>query len=380
MNQDSVASQIRSWTRNSKTICWILLAILTSSFCFPARGQVPAAKIALSEPLILKWRYQSDQISNLTPAADQTTIFLPLTGGGLLALNAADGKLLWRAEGGGESSASPTTDNRNVYAATSYSEPEPGRIHGTLRALSKVTGVTRWMRTLPSPIGGSLVVGDKAVFAGSNDGRIYAFDKQTGLTLWINQYAEGFSSHPMLSGRLVYLGSDAGSLLALDQSTGHLVWQYRTRGAIPGPIAIANGIVYFGSGDGYVYAFSEARAKLLWHRRTGAAVQAVTVVENGLLAASLDNFVYLLSFNKGALLWRRQLPGRISARPFTAADGALFTPFSTDSAIVLSMRDGKAANTLTLGEENSSSAAPIGVDDLIVIATSHGLLAFGAPK
>jgi eukaryotic-like serine/threonine-protein kinase len=378
MNRDSVASQKTHWQVISKTVCRTLLVILAASLSLQA--QISAPKIALSEPLVLKWRYQSDQISNLTPAADQTTIFLPLAGGGLLALNAADGKLLWRAEGGGESSASPIIDDRSVYAATSYTETEPGHVHGTLRALSKVTGVTRWMRTLPAPVSGSLAIGENAVFAGSADGRVYAFDKRTGLTLWINQYAEGFSSHPLISGRLVYLGGDGGNLLALEQSTGQLVWQYRTRGSIQGPIAIANGTVYFGSGDGYVYAFSEARAKLLWHRRTGAAVQAVTVVDNGLLAASLDNFVYLLSLNKGALVWRRQLPGRISARPFTAPDGALFTPFSTDSAIVLSLRDGKVANTLSLGEENSNSASPIAVENLIIIATSHGLLAFGAPK
>jgi outer membrane protein assembly factor BamB len=363
----------------SQLLCWCLLALPGSSIRPAVRYPAPS-QIALAQPLIVKWRYQSDQISNLTPAADKTRVFLPLMGGTLVALNAADGKLLWRTEAGGEFSAAPTTDDRCVYAATRYSEPEQQHIHGTLRALSKSTGVTLWMKTLPAPLAGSLIAGENALFAGSTDGRVYAFDKHTGLTLWINEYSEGFSSEPLLSGKLVYLGSDGGNLLALDQATGRLVWQYRTHGAIQGPIAVANGIVYFGSGDGYVYAFSELRAKLLWRRRTGAAVQAVVVVNNGLLAASLDNFAYLLSLNKGSLVWRRQLPGRIPARPVTAPDGALFTPLSTDSAIVLSLHDGKAANTLSLGEENSSSAAPIVIDDLVLIATTHGLLAFAAPQ
>jgi outer membrane protein assembly factor BamB len=379
MTRDSATSQKKPWKLISKVVCWCLLALLGSSIQSAARYSAPN-QVALSQPLTVKWRYQSDQISNLTPAADKTTVFLPLAGGTLVALNAADGKLLWKAEAGGEMSASPTTDDRSVYAASRYSEPEQGHVHGTLRALSKSTGVTLWMRTLPAPAGGSLVAGENALFAGSTDGRVYALDKHTGLTLWTNQYSEGFSSQPLLSGQLIYLGSDGGNLLALEQTTGRLVWQYRTHGAIQGPIAVANGIVYFGSGDGYVYAFSELRAQLLWHRRTGAAVQSVAAVENGLLAASLDNFVYFLSLKKGALVWRRQLPGRISARPVTAPDGALFTPLSTDSAIVLSLRDGKPANTLSLGEENSSSAAPIVVEDLVLIATSHGLLAFAAPQ
>ena len=379
MNGHTPTSHHKYRQLTSKALCWFLLALPAS--VVQALPLHPAPdQIALSQPLTIKWRYQSDQISNLTPASDRTTVFVPLSGGMLVALNAADGKLMWRAEAGGEFSAAPTTDDRAVYAATQYVEPQQGHIHGTLRALSKTTGVTLWMRTLPAPLGGSLVAGEKALFAGSSDGRVYAFNKHTGLTIWINEYSEGFASQLTLSGQSVYLGSDGGNLLALDQASGRLAWQYRTRGAIHGPIAVTNGVVYFGSGDGYVYAFNELRAKLLWRRRTGAAVQSVAAVDNGLLAASLDNFVYFLSFKKGALGWRRQLPGRISARPITAPDGALFTPLSTESAIVLSLRDGKPANTLALGEENSSSAAPIAVENMVMITTSHGLLAFAAPK
>src|SRR5258706_4702485 len=379
MNRESVTSQMNAGKVISKVIwcCLITLVGYSTQSAVRYQGQ---KQLALSQPLVVKWRYQSDQTSNLTPAADRTSVFLPLVCGSMISLNVRDGKLIWRAEAGGEFSAAPTIDERSVYAATRYSEPAQGQIHGTLRALSKTTGVTLWMRTLPGPLGGTLVAGENALFAGSTDGRIYAFDKHTGLTIWINQYAEGFSSEPRLSGKLVYFGSDSGNLFALDQSTGRVVWQYHTHGAIQGPIAVADGIIYFGSGDGYIYAFSELRAQLLWRRRTGAAVQAVTVVSNGLLAASLDNFAYLLTLHKGSLIWRRQLPGRIPARPVTTSDGALFTPLSTDSAIVLNLHDGKPANTLSLGEENTSPAAPVVIETMILIATSHGLLAFAAPQ
>jgi outer membrane protein assembly factor BamB len=351
------------------------MTIQAAGIVHPVRAQ-----IALSQPLVVRWRYVSDRTSNFTPAADGRTVYLPLAEGVLVALNTSDGKLIWKAEAGGEVSASPEADERAVFVATRYVESEKGQVHGTLRALSKSTGVTLWMRTLPAPLAGSLVAAPNALFAGSIDGRVYAFDKRTGLTLWINQYAEGFSSQPTLAGNLVYLGSDGGTLLALNQANGDLAWRYRARAKIQGPIAVVHGTVFFGSGDGYVYAFSEVRSKLLWRRRTGAAVQAVAAVDNGLLAASLDNFAYLLSLNKGSLIWRRQLPGRIAARPVTAADGALFTPLSTDNAIVLGLRDGKPVNALALGEENSSSAAPITSEGLVLITTPHGLLAFAAPQ
>lgn len=94
------------------------------------------------------------------------------------------------------------------------------------------------------------------------------------------------------------------------------------------------------------------------------------------MVASLDNFVYLFSLNAGRHLWRRQLPGRIAAPPVTASDGALFTPLSSDSAIVLSLRDGKPVNKLLIGEENSSTASPISAAEFVFVTTPHGLLAF----
>jgi eukaryotic-like serine/threonine-protein kinase len=379
MNSHLAASRHKKPNFIFRALVYLVLALAATAFegaCVISTKAQPA----LSQPMIMQWRFQSDRTSNLTPASDGKTVYLPLAEGVLVALNPADGKLIWKAEAGGEFSAAPAVDDRCVYVATQYAETDRADVHGTLRAISKATGVTLWMRTLPGPLRGGLIAGAGALFSGSADGRVYAFNKQSGLSLWINEYREAFSSQPALAGSLVYIGSERGTLLALDQSTGGLKWQYHALAGIQGQIAIANGTVFFGSADGYVYAFSESRSKLVWRRRTGAAVQAVAAVENGLLAASLDNFAYLLSFRKGALVWRRQLPGRISSRPITASDGALFTPLSTDSAIVLGLRDGKPVNTLALGEDNSSSAAPITVGDLVLITTPHGLQAFASPQ
>ncbi len=375
MNTHPLLSNDSPLIRKSKTVYWLCLIVLST---FQLGASVPQKQIALSQPLTVRWRYESDRTSNFTPASDGTTVYLPLSEGILVALNASDGQLRWKADVGGNFSASPVADDRSVYAAGQNGAAVKDQRHanGTLRALSKTTGVTVWMRTLQAPLSGSLLVGENALFAGGADGKVYAFDKRTGLTLWANQYAESFSSQPAAAGHSLYIGSERGSLFALDQATGNAAWHYQTRGPIQGPIAIVNGTVCFGSGDGYIYALRESNSKLIWRRRTGAAVQSVVSVENGLLAASLDNFVYLLSANRGSLIWRRLLPGRISARPITAPDGALFTPLSTDSAIVLGLRDGKPVNTLSIGEENSSSAAPIAVNDLVVVTTPHGLLAF----
>jgi len=338
-------------------------------------------QITLSQPLTIKWRYESDQTTDLTPATDGSRVYLPLLGGKIVSLNASDGQLRWKSDEGGEVSASPTADGRSVFVATQYENGIDGqrRSRGALRALSRETGVTIWMRTVQAPLRGSLVAGNDAVFGGGVDGRVQAFDKRTGQTLWASQYSAPFSSRPQISGDRLYIGSEDGTLLALNQRDGQIVWRYRTHGPIRGPVAVANGQVYFGSGDSYVYAFSETQGHLVWRRRTGASVEAVAAVESGLLVASLDNFVYFFSLNGGHHLWRRQLPGRISAQPATASDGALFTPLSSESAIVLGLSDGKPVNTLPVGEENSRSASPIIVAQIVLVTTARGLLAFAGP-
>ncbi|HEX6045867.1 MAG TPA: PQQ-binding-like beta-propeller repeat protein [Pyrinomonadaceae bacterium] len=335
----------------------------------------------LAQPLTVRWRYESNVTLNLTPAFDQERVYLPLAGGTIVALTARDGKLYWRSDMGGELSASPIADETAIYVASETTGPanEPRRSGGALRALSREGGVTQWMTPLVTPLRGALATGGGKLFAGGSDGRAYAFDKQTGGVLWSIPFSSPFAGQPVLKSGRVYFGSEDGTLLALEESTGKVLWRFRTKGAVHGPVALDNENVYFGSGDGYVYAVSADKGRLKWRKRTGAGVEAVALAgADILLAASLDNFVYLLN-EKGTMLWKKQLPGRISSQPLTVQEAALFTPLSSSAAVVLSLKDGKQVNSLPTEEELTSSAAPILVGDAVIVTTEHGLLAFARP-
>jgi len=337
--------------------------------------------VLLSQPLTVRWRYQSNVTLNLTPAFDKERVYLPLGGGTIVALTARDGQLYWRSDMGGELSASPVADETAIYVASETTGPaaEPRRSGGALRALSRESGVTQWMTPLIRPVRGALAIGGGKVFAGGTDGRAYAFDKHTGGVLWSIPFASPFSGQPVLKAGRVYFGSEDGSLLALEESTGRLLWRFRTKGAVRGPVALDDENVYFGSGDGYVYAVRADKGRLKWRKRTGAGVEAVTLTGDMLLAASLDNFAYLLNA-KGAMLWKKQLPGRISSQPLTIEEAALFTPLSSSVAVVLSLKDGKQVNSLPTEEELTSSASPILVGDAVIVTTEKGLLAFAHPS
>jgi eukaryotic-like serine/threonine-protein kinase len=334
--------------------------------------------VLLFQPLTVRWRYESSVTLNLTPAFDSERIYLPLAGGTIVALKAKDGQLYWRSEIGGELSASPVADENAIYVA-SETLGQPSAAAGALRALGREGGVTQWMTPLVRPLRGALTISGEKLFAGGSDGRAYAFDKRTGGVLWSIPFTSPFNGQPVVKAGRVYLGSEDGTLLALEEATGRVQWRYRTNGAIRGPVAVSGDSVFFGSGDGYVYAVSHDKGRLKWRKRTGAGVEAVVLAGDALLAASLDNFAYLLNL-KGSMLWKKQLPGRISAQPLTVAEAALFTPLSSSEGVVLGLRDGKQVNSLPTGEELTSSASPILVGDAIILTTEHGLLAFARPS
>lgn len=356
-------------------------------FLLPTKAQGISRSIStfgkgliFSSPLTVRWQYDSQNTITLSPASSNNYIYLPLSAGEIVSLTASDGQLVWRAEIGGDFSASPIADERGVYIASKAGEiansSQVLRSTGAIRALSQSTGITLWMRTLHFPIQGALASSATRLFGGSADGRIYAFNKVTGEIVWTVQHSSSFSSQPTIHNGRLYIGNEDGTLIALDEGTGTTLWRYRTRAALRGPVAVANDIIFFGSANGYIYAFSESSGRLLWRRRAGAAVQAVVLTESGIIVTSLDNFVYLLSPRRGELLWKRQLAGRIAALPLTDNQSALFSPLGGDASIVLSLKDGKQLNTLPVGEEGNTSATPLVVGDLLIIPTRRGLTAF----
>lgn len=358
---------------------FLILTIFTSQVVFsPAQAE---AQITLSQPLIVRWQFESEATVNFTPATDGERVYLPLTSGNLVALRASDGQLIWKAEVGGELSASPIADQRSVYIASQTTgRTNVGlRANGALRALGREGGVTLWMRTLSFPIQGTIAISQTDIFGGARDGRVYAVKKSSGEIDWVAQHSSAFNSQPVLSNSRLYIGAEDGALFSLDESTGKTLWRYQTRGPIRGSVAVIDSVVYVGSADGYVYALDEATGRVRWRTRTGAGVQTVAGTKGGLLVASLDNFVYFLTLNHGKKIWKHQLAGRLASQPLTIDDSALFTPLSGDAGVVLDLKSGKPLNNIPIGEDNNTTASPIAIGNTVFVTTRKGLLAFSRP-
>lgn len=364
--------------KKARALCALLVLTLLSAGAGAADGP-----FSLSRPLVVRWSFETRQLTSQPPAAFADALYVPLAGGTVAAVRPQDGQLLWRSEAGGEFSAAPAADERGVYVGSELNaegrDAQAVYTKGVVRALSRTSGVTLWTRTLPNPLEGALVIGDGLLLGASGDGRIYALDKGTGAPAWITKTEHSFRMAPSIADGKLFLASEDGYQLVVAPKTGEVIRRYRTGGTQAAPFSVWEKTIYTGTADGYVTALREAGGRLetLWRRRPAtSSVQTLTPTPGGLLVASRDNFVYFLSHRNGNRLWKKQLPGRVAGAPVVGSDGALFAILGDEVCVALSLADGKQVNTLALGEGNAVSTPPQIVGPFVVVPTRNGLIAF----
>jgi len=354
-------------------IIFLLTSLLTLSDSTASQNLADLAR-----PVYVRWRFKAEAVTNFTPAADNERVYVPLGNGSIVSVRLADGGLLWKSDVGGTLSASPVVDSKNVFVA-SESLPTPKSVYpqatGVLRALSRQSGLTSWMRTLPSPVKGVINLNAEDLFVTASDGRLYALRKETGEISWIKYNSSNFSTLNLLDGETLYASDTYGDIISIELKSGNTLWRYRTRKSLTAPVAVYGGMVYAGAADGFVYAIDRSNGRLRWRIRAGAAIQAVLAGEKWVLATSLDNFVYCLSPQNGTKLWKRQLAGRVTAPPLVLKNHVLLAPLVGDECVVLNLEDGKKVNSIYVGEDNNTEAAPLLTTDGLLLTTREGLLA-----
>ena len=360
----------------------IFSAAFIAGLCGSAWAQT--ARPGLAQPLVLRWRYDSQQTINLTPAVEGERVYVPQAGGELLALQTTDGSLIWKSDNGGEISCTPVADARAVYVASETHNTQLAAhaqaAKGYVRAINRETGLTLWVRQLPTPLYGLLVANEAAIFGISAEGTIYALNKATGETLWTVKHTPTLSSEVTLTGNRLYVGSKEGVVLAVAAATGNVVWRFSATGVVRGRILPEKGAIFFSTSDGGVYALEESAGALRWQTRAGANVQTLALGPEGVFAASFDNSLYGLSLTNGKRMWRRQLGSRVAGELLAAPEGILLTAISGNLATVLDPHTGKALNTLSLGDDSCAGAAPVFARDVILLTGRKGLMAFANPN
>jgi outer membrane protein assembly factor BamB len=88
---------------------------------------------------------------------------------------------------------------------------------GGLTALSAATGKVLWERKLPSMNLGAATVANDVVFTSTYTGTIYAFDTKTGKTLWTTKTPAGINSFPAVDHDTLLVGAAAPAFVKKPQ-------------------------------------------------------------------------------------------------------------------------------------------------------------------
>lgn len=215
-------------------------------------------------------------------STDSETIFASSPYGRVYAIDAESGKQQWTTQiPGGEARTStidPVVSDGVVYVGV-WHETHP--LTGGLAALDAATGQILWVHDFVprSPeldsycLGGAVVYGS-LVIASSADGRVYGLDRASGDVRWLAPAVDGFpygdARGLALAGSIVITGSMGGTSVGLDAATGKILWSTPVSGSSLGRDMVADSdIAVFGPGE--IVALDPKTGAILW--RTGAGKQ-----------------------------------------------------------------------------------------------------------
>jgi outer membrane protein assembly factor BamB len=228
-----------------------------------------------------RWVFQPsdlDETGRDRLSADHETIYASSLYGRVYAIDAKSGAQRWMTQipGGAErtSTIDPTISDGVVYVGT-WHETHP--LTGGLAALDAATGQILWIHDftprspeLDSYCRSHPVVTELLVIASAADGRIYGLDRETGDTRWVAPAIEGYTYDDLrwlaLANSTLIASSMTGTATGLDPQTGDLKWStYLHGGALLGDITTDGDIAVFGLSE--IVALDVGTGVVLW--RTG---------------------------------------------------------------------------------------------------------------
>jgi outer membrane protein assembly factor BamB len=199
--------------------------------------------------------------SETSPLLDDDRLYVGDWNGRVWALDARNGKVLWRFKTGGAVKGSAALSGKRLYV---------GSYDGNLYCLSAKTGRLFWKSRGQRRLFGSsrfystptLAYG--RVYIGSTDGKVYSFGATTGRLIWSRKTGGYVYASPAVWNGLVFAGSYSKRFSAFDGATGDVRWSFRANGKISGSPTVIDGVVYFATLAGRTYALNARTGKQVW--------------------------------------------------------------------------------------------------------------------
>lgn len=299
-------------------------------------------------------------------------------GGRIRLLSGDTLEAVWSAEVGGEVVSNLLVAGNNLYAVVNSASSEPS---SKLRVLSIETGLIRRTHELASDRSFFLAIaGDSVVSVPESSAPVIFSPGEGAKPAVVGAWSEG-DSFLFAERERILLASANGRVKIASLQTGVILSE---KAGSYGKVAIAlvtsDGRSVVGTESGEIRAEAIEANGRFWTFKTGGAIVYLKSFDGKILAASNDNFLYLLSEDSGRVIWRSRLPGRPSTGALLSTGPAAFAVLGEERLLLIDISSGKVSNTVALEADEEIQPGGIfeGVSDGLLLHTTRGIKTFAA--
>jgi len=349
------------------------------------------------DPLKMIWQSDIGQGSSrdgflLTqPVAVGGRVFTIDVGSRVTAFDIKSGAEIWRVDltpdaedSNSIASGGLATDGVRVYAATGLAE---------LVALDPADGKIMWRQPVSSPLRSAPTLSDGKIFIVPVDNHLMALSASDGKLLWMHEGLNESASllggaSPAVADGAVIAAFSTGDLIAFDVEKGRPLWTENLarirRGDLMGGLTSVQALPVVH--DHVVYAIGHSNRALAIDLQSGERIwdlpvggtRTPWVTDNYLYTIDNDNRAIAVELARGLVKWVTPIGNAADGKKlrFTApvmAGGRLLFGDTAEKLWAISPQDGKVIGTYSL--PGPVSVAPIVVDGTLLVLTDNGKLA-----
>lgn len=176
----------------------------------------------------LIWKYKTNAVVHSSPALQNEKLFIGSFDGNLYALNKNDGKLLWKFKTVGHRyfPKGEVQGTAGVFGSLVFVGPRDYNLY----AIDVNKGYAHWNRQFPLGWAmGKPSFKDSTLFVGTSDDKLLiAFDPPTGTIKWRSNVQFNIFGGSAFSESMLYVGTLMGKLLGINRKTGEIKWSFTT--------------------------------------------------------------------------------------------------------------------------------------------------------
>ena len=354
----------------SRYIFAIVLIPLLAAFVVLAQERPAEAEVVL----IKCWTYEIQ--AGRRVVSDGMRIFTATSEAKVEAVSLA-GRKLWASELGGEIASNLVLADGGLYVASATTPTEGKAANSSLRLLSRDTGITSQTIKLPDAPQHYLHLANGSLIVVSENGTIQSLDPASGASRWKREIAERFAGEPYFGGEKLIAASTTKQVFTVLLASGEIESIRKLSELSTSAALTASGETIIGDERGGVSLFLADKDREHWWRyKSGASISSVRLVGSNILAASNDNFIYMLTPRSGTLAWKRRLAGKVTQVAVVDNGLALVSSLEENGATFLSLAGGKQLGQIALDEGEFLTAPPVSSSGLVLVLTNNRLIAY----